>query len=191
MYGCSLEFADDIVSRLARFKRSAFHPLMFPMVFLEYERERLLGAISIHGPKLNQRIMDLENRVEADKNHKKKPSRDSNREMTEKDCEGTKLWVDVNKLKIGLESLKKVLQSVDQHSKTFDDGLKIRPDLNGTNETIRDSMSSENIYCRIQEMIAELESKIMTCEGLLNGMALAIQVVSEGIRTRMFDNING
>jgi hypothetical protein len=156
MYGCSLKFADDIVGRLGRFKCSAFHPLIFPMAFLEYERERLLGAISIHGPKLNQRIMDLENKVKADKNHKKKPTRDSNREMTEKDCEGTKLWVDVNKLKIGLESLKKVVQSVDEHSKTFDVGLKIRPDLNGTNETIRDSMCSENISCRIQKIIAEL-----------------------------------
>ncbi|KAI2636516.1 hypothetical protein GGS26DRAFT_589124 [Hypomontagnella submonticulosa] len=175
MYGCSSGLAEELTNRMKRFMRSAFHPLMFPMIFVEYERTRLMTALSHTSPRLNQRILDLENRLQADKERKKRPSADSNRKMTEKDCEGTKLWVEVSELKIGLESLKKVLISIDDHSESLGD-LELRASIDGTNKTIKDSMSSQNITSRIQEMIAEIECKIRTCEGLLNGMALAIQV---------------
>lgn len=147
------------------------------MIFVEHERKRFMKAFNLNGPKLKQRIMDLEKRVEADGKQERRPSPESNREMTERDCEGTRLWVDVSELKIGLESLKKVLLSVEQHSHTFRE-LRLRPDLDDTKETIGGSTSSEKITSRIQEMVTEIESKIMTCEAMLTGMALAIQVVS-------------
>lgn len=175
MYGCPLEFAEEITSRLKRYKQSSFHPLMFPMIFVEYERTRFIKALSVDGPRLKQRIMDLENRLEDDKNRGKRPSRDFNRRMAEKDCESTRLWIDVNSLKIGFESLKKVLLSLDEHSHTINKH-KLRPDLKRKNEIVQGSKTSENIASRIQEMIAEIESKIRECEGLLNGMALSIQV---------------
>lgn len=177
MYDCPVEWANELTDCLTRFKRSAFHPLMIPMIFVEYERKRFINALNVKSPKLTQRILDLQNRLEADKQRKKRPTSDSNREMTEKDCEGTRLWVDVSGVKIGLEGLKKVLVSIGQHSENFQ-ALTLRPNLDGTNETIEGSMSSEYINSRLQEMMTEVESKIRTCEGLLSGMALAIQVVS-------------
>ncbi|KAI0376811.1 hypothetical protein F5Y04DRAFT_265548 [Hypomontagnella monticulosa] len=175
MYGCPLDFTKEVVTTVLRFKRSAFHPLMFPIIFVEYERTRFMKALSSNNPKLNQRILDLENRLETDKKHKDRPSDESNREMTKRDCESTKLWVDASDLKNGLESLKKVLHSIDEHSHTFKE-LTIRPNKDGTNEKIQDSASSESIAWRLREMISEAECKIRSCEGLLNGMALAIQM---------------
>jgi hypothetical protein len=46
-------------------------------------------------------------------------------------------------------------------------------------------MSSEIITSRLQEMITEIEGKIRKCEGLLEGMGLAIQVVSSCIGRRL------
>ncbi|KAK9780387.1 hypothetical protein SCAR479_02502 [Seiridium cardinale] len=175
MYGCPLEFTDDIIGQFKRFKRFVFHPLIVPMIFVEYERKRFIKALNMNGTKLTQRIMDLENRLDADREHARRPNPETNREMTERDCEGTKLWVEVSGLKIGLESLRKVLLSVEEQSQTFHD-LRLRPDMDDTREMIRDSMTSDRISSRLQEIMTEIESKIKTCEGLLSGMALAIQV---------------
>ncbi|KAM0817905.1 hypothetical protein AB5N19_03712 [Seiridium cardinale] len=145
------------------------------MIFVEYERKRFMKALTLNGPKLNQRIMDLKNRLDADRKHERSPNPESNREMTERDCDGTRLWVKVSQLKIGLGSLKKVLLSVEEQSQTFHN-LRLRPDLDDTKEMIQGSITSEQIITRLQEMATEIESKTRTCEELLSGMALAIQV---------------
>jgi hypothetical protein len=183
VYGCSLELTEELTAHMKRFQALAFHPLMVPMIFVEYERKRFMKAFDFNGPKLDQRIMDLENRLKADKERESPPNPQSNREMTERDCEGTKLWVDVSNLKIGLESLKKVLLSLNQQFATFQD-FRMRPNLQGTNKTIQNSKCSQSIILRLEEMIMEIESKMSACDGLLKGMALAIQVVGNCANVR-------
>lgn len=158
---------------------------MVPMVFVEHERERFMEEMEIKGPKLEERILDLENRLQDDK-HRKALNRDQikeeNREMTQKDCESAKLWDDVSRLRNGMESFRKVLASMEQQFETFKE-LKLVSHLQDTDETVYDSIISEQIRCRIRELDAEVDGNIRKCEGLLAGMALAIQVVSHTVAT--------
>lgn len=178
IYGYPSGKAQTLVSRLKKFKEPAFHPLMVPMVFVEHERERFMEEMEIKGPKLEERILDLENRLQDDK-HRKALNRDQikeeNREMTQKDCESAKLWDDVSRLRNGMESFRKVLASMEQQFETFKE-LKLVSHLQDTDETVYDSIISEQIRCRIRELDAEVDGNIRKCEGLLAGMALAIQV---------------
>lgn len=181
IYGCTLTMAEDFAARLKRFKRSSFHPLMFPMIFVEHERGRFLHALDVNAPRIEQRIMDLERRLRFDKKPTNQSDQEANISMAQSHCEGTRVWITVHQLKSGMQSLKAVLVSMIQHSQILCD-IKLRPDTDGTNETISCSPSSEYINGRLYDMIAELDSKMRTCDGLLNGMAMAIKTVSRSSR---------
>jgi hypothetical protein len=117
-------------------KRSAFHPFMFPMIFAELERERLLYSLRRKVPDLRQRILDMENRLRHEKekdmrklgrrkfrkDHESRPKKSSEKEdpgytIMEKECEATKLWVWVDMLKAGVEGLITVLQRIDKETR--------------------------------------------------------------------------
>ncbi|KAI4598516.1 hypothetical protein KJ359_002927 [Pestalotiopsis sp. 9143b] len=168
------------VTRLEKFKEQAFHPLVMPMIFAEHERGRFMTAMELKGAKLEARIMDLENRLRADEHRKPRNSeavKKDNQEMTMKDCDSTKLWDDVSQLRNGTASFIKVLAALEHQleTKTFEK-LELRPNVQGKDEAVAQSMSSEYIRCRIKELDAEADGNIRKCESLLAGMALAIQV---------------
>ncbi|KAK6216304.1 NRPS protein [Pestalotiopsis sp. IQ-011] len=179
MYGCPTDLLEDIPLLIKRFKKSAFHPLMMPMIFAEHERTRFKEAMELDSPKLKQRIMDLKNMLQADKLRKAEKNRagrrEDNRVTTEQDCEDTELWDEVSQLKIGMESFREMLFAFEQQFTTFGD-LKLRSGIGGTTEKIVDSLNSDYIKCRLKEMVAELDTNIRQCEGLLTGMTLALQV---------------
>ncbi|ETS87209.1 hypothetical protein PFICI_01037 [Pestalotiopsis fici W106-1] len=178
IYGYPSEQAEVLVRRLIKFTETAFHPLMMPMVFVEHERSRFMEAMELKSPKLEERIMDLENRLQADKQKKsqnRKELRKENQEMTQKDCDSAKLWDDVSRLRNGMESFRKVLASLEEQFVTFKN-LNLQSHLQGPDEKVADSISSEHIRCRLKEMDVEVDGNIRKCEGLLAGMALAIQV---------------
>lgn len=181
MYGCPPSMK-KFVTRLEKFKEQAFHPLVMPMIFAEHERGRFMTAMELKGAKLEARIMDLENRLRADEHRKPRNSeavKKDNQEMTMKDCDSTKLWDDVSQLRNGTASFIKVLAALEHQleTKTFEK-LELRPNVQGKDEAVAQSMSSEYIRCRIKELDAEADGNIRKCESLLAGMALAIQVVS-------------
>lgn len=183
---------DKLVTRLEKFKEQAFHPLVVPMMFAENERSRFMKAMGFKSTKLEERILDLENKLLADE-HREARTREEvkkdNQETTKRDCESTKLWDDVSNLRNGMASFRKVLAALEQQleSKAFEE-LELRTHVRGTSETIAKSMNSEYIRCRIKELDAEADGNMRKCESLLAGMALAIQVVRNV--TPFFSTIN-
>ncbi|KAK6844527.1 hypothetical protein PG995_014637 [Apiospora arundinis] len=63
MYGCTDVIMEDASLYLKTFKRSALHPLMLPMMFVEIERKRLIEALRIEMSRLSQRILEMELRL--------------------------------------------------------------------------------------------------------------------------------
>ncbi|KAF7534862.1 hypothetical protein G7054_g5880 [Neopestalotiopsis clavispora] len=178
IYGYPEGEAEFLATRLETFKEPTFHPLMMPMAFIEHERSRFMEDVELKGPKLRQRIMNLENRLQVDEKQKKQTReqiKKENQEMTQKDCESAKLWDEVSRLRNGMASFQKVLASMEQQFESFKD-LKLVPHLPDTDEMVYNSISSEHIKCRLRELDAEVDGNIRKCEGLLAGMALAIQV---------------
>ncbi|KAF3016125.1 hypothetical protein E8E14_005129 [Neopestalotiopsis sp. 37M] len=57
--------------------------------------------------------------------------------------------------------------------------LKPRLHVENTSENISESLSSDIIESRLEKMDAELDTKIMECDSLLNGMALALALQVE------------
>jgi hypothetical protein len=181
MYGCTAATIKDVTDCLERFKRSAFHPLIFPMIFVEHERKRLLNALDDKGPDLSQRILDLENRLQSEHQRKNRTQdasnrRESNQTMTKKDCQATKLWVSISLLKNGLEGLHQVLESMIQHFQTHSE-IIVKHQSSDAGKLRKASVCSETIKSRLYEMVAEVDNKVRTCDGLLRGMELATQVV--------------
>lgn len=176
IYGCTTGTVKRTTASLKQFKRSAFHPLMLPMVFMEHERRRLLNTLDTIGPQLDQKILDLENRLRLEDQAVTQATQKFNRTMTQKDCEGTKMWVSVSHLKNGLESLRHILPSMIDHCQALPKDSSW-PVVVGNGVPADGLACSNRFEARLYEMIAELESKIRKCDGLLSGMALATQVV--------------
>lgn len=63
MYGCTSETMEFVSGRLESYKRTALHPLMLPMMFVELERKRLLNALQSETSILDQRILDMQTRL--------------------------------------------------------------------------------------------------------------------------------
>ncbi|RYO83268.1 hypothetical protein DL766_002145 [Monosporascus sp. MC13-8B] len=172
MYGCTESVMQDTMMWLKRLKGSgkisAFHPLILPMVFAEFERKRLLNMLDRQGSHLNQRIIDMENKLTG-------RLYGDDRNITERDCETTKLWVDVSRLQNGLQSLKAELMSMIDHLDTLSKN-ELGPGENGSDNHSREREAGSAIRSRLLEMVTEFDSKIRHCEGLLGGIALATQM---------------
>ncbi|KAF7534858.1 hypothetical protein G7054_g5877 [Neopestalotiopsis clavispora] len=179
MYGSTPEYSGELVARIKRLKKSAFHPLMMPMVFAEHERSRFMESMELKGATLKASMLDLKNSLDEDQFGPRKQSNESarakNRKMTEKDLESTDSWIGVSDLKIGFESFRQMLLVVREQFNSVGE-LKPRFDVDDTDEKINESIDSEILKGRLQEMDAEIDTKTRQCEGLLSGMALAIQV---------------
>jgi hypothetical protein len=173
MYGCTSDIMQDVASWLKRFKRSAFHPLMFPMMFVELERARLLEMLHNKTPDLVQRVNDMEQRLKyGGRNNSVSKNEDENPTIMQKDCLATKSWVSVSALKNGMESLIAVLRIVSAQPKLL---IESEPSLLELMD--RHAPCTNKIQLRLKEIELELQSKTRTCDGLLGGMALATQMV--------------
>lgn len=184
MYGCTKDIMDQVEMWLRQFKRSAFHPFMFPMIFAEIERKRLLTPLRNSNTKnLKARVEELENRLRNEGRWNRSSGSEKNDArltLMQRDCEDTKAWDSVNKIKNGIESLIVVLESMD---KSMDKELKTvcggDPILGvgTTEEQQKQAKRTELIQARLAEIIFELQCKVRDCKGLLGGMALATQMV--------------
>lgn len=63
MYGCTDATIKYVSQRLKSYKRTALHPLMLPMMFVELERTRLLNALQSETSILDQRILEMQTRL--------------------------------------------------------------------------------------------------------------------------------
>lgn len=157
-------------------KGPTFHPLVPPMIFAEFERKRLFNMLERKNTEVAQGILDMENKIKHDEQTAgKRLGPGLIQAITQKDCDSTKLWLSISKLKNGLESLKTQLASMSKHARMLSD--TVFTEVEGEHDRQRES--GARVDSRIQEIIAEIESKVRTCDGLLGGMTLSMQMVSE------------
>ncbi|KAK2016243.1 hypothetical protein LZ32DRAFT_601806 [Colletotrichum eremochloae] len=188
MYGCKAQTIDLVSRILRKFQDQALHPLLIPMVFAELERKRLFGMLDRKQTSLQQRILDLENKLRGEtqsgilENAKNAQSAE-NADITAqtRDCESTKLWIDVSSLKNGLESLKDQLVKMAEHSEELAATVFKPPPAEsapGTDQYAEERKTGERFAIRLREMVTEFDSKARSCDSLLGGMALAAQMES-------------
>lgn len=182
MYGCTPEVMEGTVAWLKLLKGPSFHPLILPMIFAEFERGRLLEVFSLQNSEVHQKILAMENKLKEDERITDVISGvEVIQKITQRDCDSTKLWLSISRLKNGLESLKTQLESMIRHSKVLSDSIFTEAD--GGHEHQR--ASGIRIVARLEEMIAEIEGRVRTCDGLLGGMTLSMQMVSGSIHYMM------
>lgn len=165
------------VNWLRLVKGPNIHPLILPMVFAEFERRRLLNEFSSQKTKVNQKILAMENKLKEDQKTAGK-GQDSPgaviQEITQNDCDSTKLCLSISDLKNGLDSLKKQLESISEHAKVLSRTIFTMEEGQHADERA----SGNRIVARLDEMIAEIEGKVRICDGLSAGMVLSVQMVS-------------
>ncbi|KDN70747.1 hypothetical protein CSUB01_10207 [Colletotrichum sublineola] len=188
MYGCKAQTIDLVSRILRKFQDQALHPLLIPMVFAELERKRLFGMLDRKQTSLQQRILDLENKLRGESQsgileNAKNAQSAENADITAqtRDCESTKLWIDVSSLKNGLESLKDQLVKMAEHSEELAATVFKPPPAEsapGTDQYAEERKTGERFAIRLREMVTEFDSKVRSCDSLLGGMTLAAQMES-------------
>jgi len=98
------------------------------------------------------------------------------------ECEAAEVWIQVSKLKNGLQSFRAQLKGLLEHSKELSKTLLAsQPQASGgayiSSEMAKTGQRAE---ARIERMVTELECEIRNSESILNGMVMATQVVSVG-----------
>lgn len=178
MYGCTEKIMKLTSAWLQQFAGQALHPLVMPMIFAELERKRLLDMLDAEQTALRQRILDLENKLRGEVRTKESPGKTREKCLDKaqedvllqvQDCESTKLWIDVSSLRNGLESLKAELERMAAHSRDLAETVLI--------EQAEKRKTGNRIEARLHDMVAEINSKVRSCESLLGGMALSAQMV--------------
>ncbi|KAF3766481.1 hypothetical protein M406DRAFT_356355 [Cryphonectria parasitica EP155] len=179
-YGCTDDVLEDIEAWLERIKTSVFHRLVLPMLFAELERKRLLDAMEYKSTDLDQKILDLKNQLKNERTVSRSLLARNNEKrteikLTERDAEAVELWRSISQLKNGIQTLLALLESMNSHLK---DSSKMRSnnDPHGAEVYPHEKESEMHIESRLDEMIAEINSKLRHCQGLLDGMALAMQM---------------
>lgn len=183
MYGCTDQVLKKVTHWVNQYRRSVFHPFMFPMMFLELERERLIHALRKKAPSLNERVLDMERRLNSEHVPVEPTSGENghpNHSIMRKDCDALGAWSDVSQLKNGLEGLIPVLETAletadKEYPKSSNANPKAAPSIPDWQSKFPER--TEMIQIRLEEVISELECKIRFCDSLLSGMALATQMV--------------
>ncbi|KAK1528639.1 uncharacterized protein CCOS01_06473 [Colletotrichum costaricense] len=180
MYGCTQPIIKSTTRYLKDFGGQAIHPLVMPMIFAEIERARLFDLLDKERTTLEQRILDLETKLRGEAQSPTSEKADPEPLLRMRDCESTKLWMDVNRLKNGLQSLRIQLQNMIEHSENLA-MTYFKPPVegkDGIDKYVEERRTGNRIEMRLREMVDEFGSKIRTCEGLLGGMSLSAQMES-------------
>ncbi|KAI1076088.1 hypothetical protein F5B20DRAFT_557464 [Whalleya microplaca] len=170
MYGCTKETFRKVRKWSAELDELAFHPLMLPMVFFELERKRMIDVVDEKEGDLRQRIIDIPGTLK-DQGKEQSEKGVNIQSSSERDCESIKLWIASSSLKNGLQSLKAQLLFMIEHSKALSEIIP----TSGQDEASQHHNkleATELVQSRLEEMIAELDSKVRVCEGQLEGTTL-------------------
>lgn len=180
VYGCNDAFAGDIMGWLESFARTATagHPLMFPLLFAEIERRRLLEKVDTEWSLLDQKILNMDRMLQGLSKETSDESKTARGSIanTERDSEATKQWISVSSLRNGVESLKAQLTEMENHAKTLSETI-FKPPNGGTDRFQSERAFGETIQARLRQMINELASKSRSCDTVLGGMRLTNQMV--------------
>lgn len=182
MYGCVPDVMEDttfFVEKLSKTNNlSGFHPMFLPMVYVELERQRLLNVLEQQRTDLNQRILDMEKKLQDEGCEVSKTREVIDPASIERDCKITRLWGDVSSLKNGLMSLRAELLFMSEHLATLQRDMFDKQTIGeNDNRYIREE-PGDKIKTRLHEMMREFDTKIRQCDGVLEKTALAAQMVS-------------
>lgn len=179
-----------------------YHPLTLPTILADIERGRLFQKVDQLVKKLVKKAVNISSApgtlISSTKAGGTKPECSSQPDATtESPEELMKLWLSVNGLKRGLEAWKTELQKMLSHCRalTFEkrtaallenlDSSTIDSDEQLEQDHITDlEESGVRIGQRLQELIGEYDERIRECTMIIDGMALATQLVSSGIFLR-------
>lgn len=180
MYGCTQTTKALVKVYLKQVKATdqAWHPLLLPMLFAELERKRLLSMLEREKTRLQQRILEMDNKLRGEtaggaatvETHAGEPT------AATRDCESTKSWIDASKLKNGLESLKTQLTVMVEHSRMLRQSVLVAQPGKADSLAL-ERATGEVIESRLGEMVVEFDSKIRSYGSLLGGMEMAAQMV--------------
>lgn len=148
------------------------------MLFVELERRRLLDTMDDKSTKLDRRILEMKTKLknEAGGWLSKKQESAQERTLTERDSEAIDLWRSISQLTNGLQTLLSLIKSLRDHL----GGLsQTRPGVDLGHISVYPDEKDNDVYIgsRLQQMMAEIHSKLRGCEGLLQSMQLAMQMV--------------
>lgn len=149
------------------------------MIFLELERKRLLNAIDDKASDLGQRILDMEKRLERERQTDSTANAAKGKSMIDRECETIRMWLAMSDLKNALKGLTAQLSSIHQQLSIITPSSSAHDKRSDFAVDIHDSSQqyAEGMEWRLREMMLELESRIRGCDGLLGGITLATQMV--------------
>lgn len=204
LYGCCKKARQKFVNRLEQSQFAAHHPLLLPTIFAEYERERHFELVQPLTHKLVSRVeaLDVADHQQAEPGDLS----DAPQEGDEPEAY-VQLWLRISWLKNGLENWREELNKMIAHSdmllemklhvrcpsKDTSDSTDSTPingsfsadafqvENNGSHASDEENKlqdAGRRIHQRLLELRGEYDEKIRACATVIEGMALAAQLVS-------------
>ncbi|QKD52290.2 uncharacterized protein FOBCDRAFT_238580 [Fusarium oxysporum Fo47] len=195
-YGCDLskrKFHGDLITdselicgQLENFDGGVFHPMVLPVVFAGFERERHIGAVRKCLTQFVQRIHDLAhqdlramNEEEGSMSSKSGILEDS-APLMKGGCLASYFRLNISFLRIGLQNwqtqLRKMIDHVDQlHDTDFGLPVAARVPSSQTRLNILQEVGGR-LKTRLQDLVDEYDEYIRQCTHIMDGLTLATQL---------------
>ncbi|RBR16338.1 hypothetical protein FVER53590_05933 [Fusarium verticillioides] len=202
-YGCDLskrKFHGDLITdselicgQLENFDGDVLHPMILPVVFAGFERERHIGTVRKCLTQFVQRIHDLASpdlqaleKGESSSNNKETaaktvPPPKMHSHQTEEEQEpAVLLWQNISFLRIGLQNwqtqLGKMIDQIHQLNDT-DYGVQLADkDPKNQSRSISFREVGDRLETRIQDLVEEYDEYIRQCTHIMDGLTLATQL---------------
>ncbi|EWZ41058.1 hypothetical protein FOZG_06477 [Fusarium oxysporum Fo47] len=187
-YGCDLskrKFHGDLITdselicgQLENFDGGVFHPMVLPVVFAGFERERHIGAVRKCLTQFVQRIHDLAHQDLRAMNEEEGSM--SSKSGILEDKPAVLLWQNISFLRIGLQNwqtqLRKMIDHVDQlHDTDFGLPVAARVPSSQTRLNILQEVGGR-LKTRLQDLVDEYDEYIRQCTHIMDGLTLATQL---------------
>lgn len=189
VYGCTRFIIGEMSRWLKRADEFAFHPLLLPMMFAEIERLRLLEPLERKGGELSLRILDMENRLQDEEGSRKTSHMGdgSSFSLTKRDCDAIRLWLSTSDLKDGMKSLLLQLEAMRRHLNNVKNNFG--PSSVGLSTNRFNQECSKYMDLRMEEIMAEFQSRLQGCESQLGAMTLATQMVRNHLFSTLYPSL--
>ncbi|KAI1456387.1 hypothetical protein F4805DRAFT_229947 [Annulohypoxylon moriforme] len=181
MFGCRDDLVASIISRLSKCDLSTFHPLTFPTLFADIERNRHASMVEKYTSKLLERVVGVgiltqkpmsENRSE----HAGFRQDNVGGSIVTDDHASVLDWLEMNHIRNGLQTWQTQLKVVVDYLAELEE-LLCKEGIEASMDNISQSMGDQGIRIkeRILQIINEYDEKIRNCSTVIDGMTFATQ----------------
>lgn len=186
LFGCPLKVMAEVGRRLSKAKGAVFHPLLLPGIFAELERRRhfelveagLIQRVQLMTKLLRNNAYDWKSRGKDEEDTSTTDSVDLWMEVCNL-CNALKKWKEQLSIMIACADELSELQansSLAEHQDGTSSGTRSSLNQDGFQREIR--TAGELIKERLLEISMEYNEKIRDCDLMMNGMAMATELVS-------------